>query len=83
LLRKWNQDIGPQIGVPPEKIRLLNGSIGAPESTIVMEVTLADLAELNATWEKLATIPAHAQHAEELEPFIVSGTNRWEVYRVL
>jgi len=83
LIRKWNQDIGPAVGISPDRIRILHGSVGVPESTMVMELTLDDLGALNAAWEKMATVPSHAKHAEELEPHIVSGSNRWEIYHVV
>ena len=44
---------------------------------------IKDLTELNQVWDKLATIPAHKQWSKDLEPHIVSGTSRWEIYRVL
>ena len=44
---------------------------------------IKDLTELNAAWEKLATLDGHKQWGKELEPFVVSGTNRWEIYRVI
>jgi hypothetical protein len=83
LLKKWAREIAPQIGWTGGKIRLTTGSIGALESTIESEVLVKDLAELNAAWDKLAGIPAHTSWGRELEPFIVSGTSRWEVLRVL
>jgi hypothetical protein len=42
-----------------------------------------DLAELQAAWDKMNSMPAHAQFAQEIEPYVVSGSNRWEVYRLL
>jgi hypothetical protein len=44
---------------------------------------IEDLTELDQVWDKLAAIPAHKQWSKELEPFVVSGTSRWEIYRVL
>jgi len=83
LMQRWMRDIGPQIGFTNDKVRLLTGSVGALESTIQAEHVLADLNELNQAWEKLATIDAHKQFGKDMEPFVVSGTNRWEIYRVL
>jgi hypothetical protein len=45
--------------------------------------TQGNLAELQRTWDKLATIPAHKEWSKTLEPHVVSGTNRWEIYRLL
>ena len=82
-LKRWMRDIGPQAGFNDERTRLLTGSVGALEATVQAEHVIEDLAELNRVWDKLATIPAHQQWGRELEPFVVSGTSRWEIFRVL
>ncbi|WP_028456227.1 hypothetical protein [Chitinilyticum litopenaei] len=83
LMQQWLQDIGSQIGWTPDRVRLLNGSLGANESLLVSELEIADLAELDAAWAKLAQIDAHRDWGKALEAHIVSGTPRWEVFRVL
>ncbi|MGZ3158530.1 MAG: hypothetical protein ACXU7D_07625 [Burkholderiaceae bacterium] len=80
-LNFWADEIGPQAGMT--RGRLLSGSIGAHEATIVHEWEVADLAEVDRAWAKLATLPAHAQWGKELEPLVVSGSSRWKVYRVI
>jgi hypothetical protein len=82
-LKSWARDIGEQIGWRADQLRLTTGSIGALESTIEVEVTLTDLTQLNAAWEKLGTVEAHKQWSKNLEPHVVSGTQRWEVLRIL
>jgi hypothetical protein len=82
-VKAWCRDIGAQIGWTPDKLRLLSGSIGAPESAVVLEIAVDDLAALNTAWSKLAGIAAHAEWSKRLEPDIVSGTHRWEVFRVV
>jgi len=81
MLQRWAREIAPQAGMTTG--RLLTGSIGALEATIVHDWEVADLAELDRAWAKLATIPEHAAWGKELEPYVVSGTARWEVYRVI
>lgn len=83
LMQRWEREIGSQAGLTRDKTRLITGSIGALEATIQSEILVKDLAELNQIWEKLGAIAAHKQWSKDLEPFVVSGTNRWEVYRVL
>lgn len=83
LMMRWAKEIAPQIGWTKEKMRLCTGSIGALESTIQSEILVKDLTELDQAWDKLSTIEAHQQWGKELEAFVVSGTNRWEVFRVL
>ena len=82
LMQRWLREIGPQVGFSTDKARLLTGSIGALEATIQTEHLVSDLGELNQAGEKLATIPAHKQWSKDLEPHVVSRTNRWEIYRV-
>lgn len=83
LMQKWMREIAPEAGFTADKMRLLTGSVGALESTIQAEHLVKDLAELDQAWEKLASIAAHKQWGKDLEPHVVSGTNRWEIYRVL
>lgn len=82
-MNRWLAEIGAQIGWTREKVRLLNGSIGALESTIQSEITLADLTELSSAWDKLAKLDSHKAWSRNLEPHVVSGTQRWEIFRVI
>jgi len=75
--------IASQIGWTKDKIRIASGSIGALESALEVDVLVQDLSELNTSWNKLASIPAHKEWSKQLEPFIVSGTPRWEVFRIV
>lgn len=82
-LQAWNRDIGAQIGWTGDKVRIITGSVGVAESRVVSEVLVNDLAELNASWDKLSTIEAHKNWSKELEPYVVSGSMVWEIFRVL
>ena len=82
-MKRWMSDIAPQVGIVEDRTRLLTGSVGALEATVQSEHLIEDLAELNRIWDKLATLPAHQQWGKELEPHVVSGTSRWEIFRVL
>ncbi|QOT80895.1 hypothetical protein [Cupriavidus basilensis] len=80
-LQAWAREIAPQAGLVTG--RLLTGSIGALEATVIHDWEVNNLGELDSAWARLASIPAHAQWGKELEPFVVSGTARWEIYRVV
>lgn len=82
-LNTWLREIASQIGWTSDKVRIATGSIGALESTIEVDVMLEDLSELNAAWNKLGSIPAHKEWSRQIEPCIVSGTPRWQVFRVV
>jgi hypothetical protein len=83
MMKRWDDEIGSQIGWTGNKMRLLTGSVGALESTIQMDLEIEDLADLGAAWEKLGAIDAHRQWSKDIEPYIVSGTTHWQIFRVL
>lgn len=82
-LKSWARDIASQIGWTSDKIQIATGSIGALESTVEVDVLVQSLAELDESWNKLGTISAHKEWSKQLEPYIVSGTPRWEIFRVV
>jgi len=82
-LQRWMKEIGSQIGWKAENVRILTGSVGTREATVQAEVLIRDLAELNAAWDRLATLDTHKQWSQDLEPFVVSGSPRWEVLRLV
>lgn len=82
-VQRWMREIGSEIGWKAENVRVLTGSVGTREATVQAEILIRDLAELNAAWDKLATLDAHKQWSQDLEPFVVSGSPRWEVLRVV
>jgi hypothetical protein len=82
-LQRWMREIAPEVGFTPERTRLLTGSIGTLEATVQSEHLIESLTELQNAWDKLAALEAHRQWGHELEPYVVSGTSRWEILRVL
>jgi hypothetical protein len=81
MLHAWARDIAPQIGF--KQGRLLSGSIGVAEAAVEHDWEIADLAELDRAWAKLATIEAHAAWGRDLEPHVVSGSANWTIFRVV
>jgi hypothetical protein len=83
MMKRWGDEIGSQIGWTADKVRLVTGSVGALESTIQMDLEIEDLADLGVAWQKLGGIDAHRQWSKDVEPYIVSGTTHWQIFRVL
>ena len=50
MIRRWGDTIAPRIGWTKDKGRLLTGSIGAREATVVHEWMVSDLADLENAW---------------------------------
>ena len=65
--------------------RILLGAIGVPESRIVVEYEFETLADLEATWNALHARGPEIFRAwlERMQPHVVAGSPRWEVYRVV
>lgn len=83
LMQQWEREIGPQAGIEPGKSKLSTGSIGALEATIQNDIEIESMAKLEETFARIAMIPAHAEWGKKLEPYVVSGTSRWSIFRVL
>jgi hypothetical protein len=81
-IERWQHEVGAHIGWDPDQIRIMTGSVGANESKIVTEITLESMSELEKSWDKLGEIEAHQQWSKDLEEYIVSGSHRWEIYRL-
>ncbi len=80
-LQAWARDIAPEVGLT--SARLMTGSIGMLEATVEHNWEVPDLATLERAWSALATMDAHRQWGQDLEPFVVSGTARWSILRVV
>ena len=83
LQKVWQEEVGNKIGWLKGKYRVLNGSIGAAESRFEMEISVENLEELEKSWAKLPEIEAHKKFGKSMEPLIVSGSNHWEIFRVV
>lgn len=80
-LKAWWSTIGQEIGQTDYSI--MTGSIGAAESLIIVDVRCRDLAELHQQWDALARREDHAKFSVKIEPLLVSGSTRWEVFRTV
>ena len=81
-LSKWQKSFGAQIGWNG-KSRIITGSVGALESTVISEITLENLAELSDSWDMLGKLEGHKEWSIKLEPHVVSGSMKWEVFHIV
>lgn len=79
LMKKWQHEVGNKVGW--KEARMTTGSIGALESRVEVEIKVKSLAELEQAWGRFAEFPFHKQFGKEMEPCIVSGSNKWEIFR--
>src|SRR5437868_6994887 len=81
ILRKWELDVGHRIGWRPASIRIVTGFIGSSESEVEFEARFDSLSDLESAWSDRDRTPSHREYMMMLEPLLVSGTNRWSIYR--
>ncbi len=83
MLRRWEREIGPKVGMDKMDSKLLTGSIGAREATVEGNHTVENLAQLERFFEAIGGNDAHKQFGKDLEPYVVSGSSLWSIYRVV
>ena len=83
LMRRWEREIGAQVGIAELKFQIMTGSIGAREATIETHHQVETLAQLEEFFAKIAKIEAHAKWGKEMEPYVVSGTSFWQIFRIV
>ena len=83
LMRQWERDIGSQVGLANFKFQIMTGSIGAHEATVESHMQVETLAQLEEFFAKIGKIDAHAKWGKEMEPYVVSGTSFWQIFRIV
>lgn len=83
LMQRWLRDVGAKAGTDTMDPKLLTGSIGAREATLEVNHAVESLAKLEQFFTAIGRLDAHKQWSKDLEPFVVSGSSRWDIYRVI
>jgi hypothetical protein len=81
LLRKWEREIGATAGTDEMDFKILTGSIGAREATVEANHAIESMAQLDRFFEAIGKSDAHRQWGKDLEPYVVSGSALWNVFR--
>ena len=80
-VKEWWTTFG--VGIGQTDFTIMTGSIGAEEALVTVDVRVEDLGALNEQWDKLAQREDHKQWGEKFEPLVVSGSTRWEIFRIV
>ena len=83
LIEEWNEQIGAQTNIDVRKARLVTGSVGASEGLVELEMEIEDLKDLDDFFSKIASIQMHSEWGPKMGEVIVSGSTRWEVFRIV
>jgi hypothetical protein len=83
LIRKWEREVGTKAGTERMDFKILTGSIGAREATVEANHTVESMAQLEQFFQAIGNNEAHRQWGRDLEPYVVSGSAFWNIYRAL
>jgi cyclopropane fatty-acyl-phospholipid synthase-like methyltransferase len=83
LLKQWNEQIGAQTDTDVSRSRILTGSVGASEALVEMEIEIDGLDDLQKFFDKIASITMHEDWGKQMSDVVVSGSTRWEVFRII
>ncbi len=81
VLRQWEIDVGQRVGWKASSIRVLQGMLGASQSTVELETRADNLSDLESSWKDMEKSPHHQEAMKSLERFVVGDT--WSVYQVV
>jgi hypothetical protein len=80
VMKEFAADAHKECGLPPQ--RILTASIGPADSTIIMEGTVASLAEFEQTIDRINKWSGMQRYGQKFAELFISGSHRFEVYRV-
>ena len=83
LIKEWNVQIGAQTNIDVSKAQIATGAVGASEGLVEMEMEIEDLKDLDSFFAKIASIKMHSEWGPKMGEVIVSGSTRWEIFRVV
>ena len=83
LMQRWLRDVGSKAGTDTMDVKLLTGSVGAREATLEVDHSVESLVKLEQFFAGIGKLDAHKQWGKDLEPFVVSGSSRWDIYRMI
>ena len=83
LIKEWNEQIGVQTDIDVSNERIITGSVGVSEGLVETEMEIDGLQDLDGFFSKIATIKMHGEWSPKMGEVIVSGSTRWEIFRVV
>lgn len=83
ILQQYGDAIARSSAIPqPQSQRISVGHIGPSPSHVVVETVAGSLGEWEAMMKDVGT-GKYQEYATKLAKYIVPGTQRWEVYRIV
>ena len=81
-MKAWGEEKFRSSNFKKSKNRVMTGLIGESPSLVVDEYLFESLADFEQALADMGQ-PQFRQHSEALAPFVVPGSQKWTVYRVV
>jgi hypothetical protein len=80
LMKEFAAESHKEVGMPES--RVLTGSIGPADTTVVMETVVKSLAEFEQNLEATNKWAGMQRYGKKFAEVFISGSHRFEVYRI-
>src|SRR5438046_5865247 len=80
LMKAFGAELQKELGQPES--RILTGSIGPKDSSVVMETVVKSLADFEQNLEQINKWPGMAKFGPKFAELFISGSHQFEVYRI-
>jgi hypothetical protein len=80
LMKSFASESRKEVGMP--EARILTGSIGPADSTVVMETVVESLAQFEQSLDKTNKWPGMAKYGPKFAELFVAGSHHFEIYRI-
>ena len=81
-MKAWGEEKFRSSGFRKSRNRVMVGYIGDSASHVIDEYVFDSLADFERALAEMAQ-PQFKQHSDALAPFVVPGSQKWTVYRVV
>lgn len=83
LSKEWDEQIGKQTDIDIDGARMLTGSVGGKEAEVQIEFEIDGLDDLQAFFDKIASIKMHEYWGKWMGEVVVSGSTYRDVFRIV
>ena len=80
-MQRWRESVASELGW--KGARVIRGCVGAPETTLILEVNLDSLDAFSSGLQKQRYSEQHAEVEKEIGRLMTPGSSGWQVFEQL
>jgi len=82
IMKKWGEEKLRSSNFKVSKSRMMSGYIGESPSHIIDEYVFESMDDFEKSLADMS-LPQFKQYSEALAPFIVPGSQKWKIYKII